>query len=381
MRIAIVSEWFSEGMGYAENILPRVFSRMGHQVDVFTSDLQVYGGTPLYAETYEEFLGPATLPIGRKSIDDYVLHRLPRRSKRKRELAGLEHFLEADSYDLIYGFEVNQPLSKQLLSFQRNSATRLFLESRLHRSVFQKQEGPARLAQKVRNRALGYVVSKRADALFPVAEDVLDILCSEFRISERKLFLQGLGVDDTCFFDAPGDAEASDFREILGVGKSDVLFVYTGRFTKEKGVDLLLGAFNALRRSGRRDTHLLLAGGGELKVAVDDSPGVTVLGFQQQADLAKIYRAADVGVWPRQESTSRFDAAACGAGLIVPRFVGDEQRLPQGTVFFDPNSVTDLQRAMGEQLPRSQNGETFGGFRLPIEFSWTSIASQILSKC
>lgn len=383
MKIAVVSEWFSEGMGYAENVLPRVLTQLGHQVDVYTSDLQVYGTWSSYGETYQDFLGPACLPVGTYPIDGFNLFRLPRSSPRSTCLVGLERHLLAESYDLVYGFEINQRLSRQLLVAPRGSTTQLFLESRLHKSVFRVRRGPRRALQKFRNRAIGRLVSKRADAVFALAHDVLEILRSEFGIVEIKLSVQGLGVDDTTFFADPNDFEAGRVRRELGVAQHDVLFVYSGRLTREKGVDLLLAAYTGLRQGGRADAHLLLVGDGEFAQTASKSEGVTVWGFQGQSRLASIYRAADMAVWPRQESTSRFDAAACGTRLLVPISAGDRQRLPQTSVFFEPDSVSDLQSAMGEQSRQSlwEDKQRRFGFQLPTEFSWTSIASNIVMKC
>lgn len=36
MQIAIVSDWFSEKMGYAENFLPKAMASLGHEVHLVT---------------------------------------------------------------------------------------------------------------------------------------------------------------------------------------------------------------------------------------------------------------------------------------------------------------------------------------------------------
>ena len=58
LRIAVVSAFYSEGMGYTENCLPRALAGRGHEVHVVASTFNVYGNDPLYDETYREFLGP-----------------------------------------------------------------------------------------------------------------------------------------------------------------------------------------------------------------------------------------------------------------------------------------------------------------------------------
>jgi len=57
VRIALITESFSVGMGYTENMLPRYLAKHGHEVRVFCSNLQVYGSQPEYRDVYEPYLG------------------------------------------------------------------------------------------------------------------------------------------------------------------------------------------------------------------------------------------------------------------------------------------------------------------------------------
>ncbi len=69
MRIVLISDWFAEKMGYAENCLPKALAALGHEVHLVTSIGQVYFNSPSYSATYEEFLGPAVVPAGVKAWD------------------------------------------------------------------------------------------------------------------------------------------------------------------------------------------------------------------------------------------------------------------------------------------------------------------------
>ena len=77
MRIAIVTDYYSYGMGYTENCLPKALSKLGHDVNVVASTLNIYGNLTNYRKTYEKFLGPAEQPSGTNQIDGYTVHRLP----------------------------------------------------------------------------------------------------------------------------------------------------------------------------------------------------------------------------------------------------------------------------------------------------------------
>src|SRR5262245_59831017 len=77
MRIVLISDWFAEKMGYAENCLPKALAALGHDVHLVTSNVQPYFDSPMYKETYEPFLGPAAVPCEEKPHQGYMLHRLP----------------------------------------------------------------------------------------------------------------------------------------------------------------------------------------------------------------------------------------------------------------------------------------------------------------
>ena len=63
MRIVLLSDWYAEQMGYAENALPKALAELGHEVHVLTSDAQPYFDSPDYAATYEPFIGPGLVPL------------------------------------------------------------------------------------------------------------------------------------------------------------------------------------------------------------------------------------------------------------------------------------------------------------------------------
>ena len=102
MRIAFVTQFFSKGMGYTENLLPKYLSLLGHEVIVFSSDLQVYGNSPEYASNYQSYLGDAQCNLGEEMQEGFLLCRLKHYSiKRYIGLIGLEEALREFNPDVI----------------------------------------------------------------------------------------------------------------------------------------------------------------------------------------------------------------------------------------------------------------------------------------
>jgi glycosyltransferase involved in cell wall biosynthesis/predicted metal-dependent phosphoesterase TrpH len=100
-----------------------------------------------------------------------------------------------------------------------------------------------------------------------------------------------------------------------------ITVMYSGRITREKGVDLLIDAFLLARACNPR-LRLVLAGGGPEQGRVDERLGesATFLGWLEGEDLARAYAAADVFLFP--SSTDTFgqvilEAQASGLPVIA----------------------------------------------------------------
>jgi hypothetical protein len=77
MKIVFVTAWYSEGMGYLENCLPKAIAKLGHEVHIITSTAQVYYNQEYYAKAYQKYLGDPIQPVGSFIIDNVHVHRLP----------------------------------------------------------------------------------------------------------------------------------------------------------------------------------------------------------------------------------------------------------------------------------------------------------------
>jgi glycosyltransferase involved in cell wall biosynthesis len=80
--------------------------------------------------------------------------------------------------------------------------------------------------------------------------------------------------------------------------------LYAGRLTREKGADLLAGAFLAAREEDPR-LHLVLAGGGPEEAELRERLGghATFLGWQEGDALARTYASADLFLFASRTDT------------------------------------------------------------------------------
>ena len=95
-------------------------------------------------------------------------------------------------------------------------------------------------------------------------------------------------------------------------------------------------------------------------------------------ELAKFYWAADIGVWPKQESTSQVDAMACRLPLILSNKVQVYERINGNGLTYEEGNILDLANKI-EMLsdPNLRQKMSDIGFnRVKNQFSWEHIAKQ-----
>ena len=97
---------------------------------------------------------------------------------------------------------------------------------------------------------------------------------------------------------------SEEWRRSLGIGPGDLLVTYVGRIAPEKGIDVLLDAWELLGGLTER-LRLVFVGGGlaESEIARRRLPGVAVAGFRRDAELSAAYASADLFVLPSATET------------------------------------------------------------------------------
>ncbi len=132
-----------------------------------------------------------------------------------------------------------------------------------------------------------------------------EVVLSPSEASDQRL--QTLGIDASRIGRWDRGVDISRLHPGLrtpGLLPGEVNVLYSGRLTKEKGVDLLIDAFLAARDGDPR-LHLVLAGGGPEEEAARERLGeaATFLGWLEGEDLARTYASADLFLFASRTDT------------------------------------------------------------------------------
>jgi glycosyltransferase involved in cell wall biosynthesis len=366
MRIAILCPSFGEygGIGRIAEALGREFLAHGHELAIVTR--------PSSRPVPTALTGSPRLEI--------AMHQLPRRWRHLakqarlgalllRSMPELRRFLEGVRTDVVLTLAISTfaPIGiiasrwfPVLVSLQGGEPDGAFAaHPRIFRRLLQRASGITACASSLRTQAIG---------LAPATASKIEVIPN--------------GVDVSFFAAQP--AFAYDRPYLLAAG----------RFTPQKGFDVLLRAAARIPsiRSGR--VHLLVAGdGGEADALrrqvdrLDLACGVRFLGAVDAQRLASLYRGArGIAVPSRWEGLPLvcLEAMASGRPVVASRVDGiPDAVIDQETGFLvDPNDAPALADALETLLHDPARGDRLGASgetRARARFAWQTIAGRYLS--
>jgi len=383
MKIIIITDWFSENMGYAENLLPKFLALQNMDVHLITSTAQIYYNSPFYAKTYESYLGPAIVEPCVKELDGYILHRLPLDYNKQLAIQDLQKYLYKLKPDIIQTFVIYNDSTFKSAKYCHRTGAKLFTASHIHASVYSSEDSQYKsLRGKIqlffRNREMDFI-NKTTVTCYPIAKDAANIAINYFRVPENKIKIQSLGVDTSIFFPAPENfqkEQGAKIRKDMGINKEDLVCIYTGRFAPDKKPNCLADAVDYLRKQGKKVKGLFVGKGTPDEINyIRSKEGCIVKDFVPLRDLPKFYWIADIGVWPAQESTSQLDAAACGLPLILSNKIQVSERVDGNGLLYEENNEKKLADAIMKLMDNKKRTimGKIGIEKIKNNYSWEKI--------
>jgi glycosyltransferase involved in cell wall biosynthesis len=237
--------------------------------------------------------------------------------------------------------------------------------------------------------ALERLVYRGGARFIVLTNSVAQALQRDFHVPPELIRIVPGGVDTARFGIIESRAEA---RAALGLPADRPIVLTTRRLVPSKGIEPLIEAVALVRRQ-IREILLLIAGTGPLaetlqrrvrELGLDDN--VRFLGFVDDPELPRTYRAADLFVVPTVAMEGFglvvIESLACGTPAIVTPVAG----LPETVRDFDPSLIMrgsaphDLADAIVDRLDGTLPLHDRQACRTYAErFDWRHIAGQIRS--
>jgi glycosyltransferase involved in cell wall biosynthesis len=269
-------------------------------------------------------------------------------------------------------------IANQVAWYKLRFGYKFFSGCHYHSSVFplasQRDKAPAsqKLHCLVTRRIPGRLTSFASEKCHCISLDCADVATRFFGVP--------LGVDTELFFPASHAdefAQRVSLRRELGFADGDIVCVYSGRFTDDKNPMLLARAVAELRSNGEPYRGLFV-GNGPQGNSIRKCDGCATRDFTPVRELGALYRAADIGVWPTQESLSMLDAAACGLPIVVNHTMNASERIEGNGLTYILGDLNDLVRVLGSLRDKDERRKlgSVGAIKMASTFSWESVTKR-----
>lgn len=390
MRIAHINIWYSKGFGYTENMLPKALARLGHEVHLITTNTQIYWYESMYKDVYEPMLGPGITSCDTFEENNVIIHRLPFylfcpfKSKfhqfEQFGMMGIYQLLERIKPDVIQTQGINLISTFYAARYAKRNKIRLYTENHIHKSVFNPGNKNIRQLYNFINPFL-HEINRNTTKCFPISSDAAELCYKFYKVPKKKIIIQSLGVDTDMFFykdHLKKDDLSNSLRHKLGIKEEDIIAIYTGRFTEEKNPLCLAKAIDALSKEGFPFKGLFIGKGEpEYSDLIKECEGCFIIDFLPHNQLPQYYWSSDIGVWPREESTSQLDAMACGLPLILSNRIEVHERIEGNGYLYDEGDFSDLKNNLLNLIDKNKRKKLgqFGSEKVRKYFSWNAIAN------
>ncbi len=179
-----------------------------------------------------------------------------------------------------------------------------------------------------------------------------------FLPGERQaLFAERLGFKEPCVLRGLYCCDHSSFAAVYKKRSQNYLimpkaFIYAGRFSEEKGIDILINAYLQYRSSINKPLSLICCGTEELTPTLEGISGIEVHGFIQPNDLPQEFAQASCLLLPsifEPWGVVIHEATASGLSVICSSACGASVNLVQdgyNGYIIESGNVNDLANAM-----------------------------------
>jgi glycosyltransferase involved in cell wall biosynthesis len=321
MRIVHLTSYFVPKMGYSENYLPKEEKKLGNEVFIITSSVLISpSGYRVESRTearmksisFEDFF-----------YDGVLVRRLPVLCSYGRFflLKGIARSLIEFKPDIVF-LEFANINSLFVLIFKtvlryKIVATCGMPVNKLGQSALK------RLAYEIFRNCIAPIFSKLVDVFVEATPENAERDSKELHINPHKIYFIPLGADTNLL--KRDESKRKQTREILGIRENEIVYIYSGKLTKEKGIEMLINVFGRLMKSHKKAKLLIIGNGrrdflNEIKQRVfNDGIDKSVIFhcFVPHDMLPSFYSAADVAIWPGSPSISIQEAISSGLPVII----------------------------------------------------------------
>jgi glycosyltransferase involved in cell wall biosynthesis len=391
MNILIICNYFQPQIPYAESQIALALQKLNHTVTILTGNR--YFPFPNYSQTVQKILGPRQQASGESLESGLQVIRRPIIFEffARSFFGGIFEQIRRTKPNVVIVFGASTPSAIQVALFKQKYGaqfpfTFIAVDSHLPSEFNNGITLFKNIFYALFRLCFSSLLNNQLNKIVAAQEDTIQVITTIYGLT-KNVQLVSHGCDTELFTFNP--SARNEIRQQYSLSKTEFVIIYTGKLIPAKGIDILVKAFNKLGTK-HTDISLLLVGDGPssyLESCLELLPTslrakVINTGFVDYHQLPSYYSAADVAVWPLQESLAMLDAASCGVPFVANHTLGAKERIANNNaLLYKKSNAEDLAATIEKlyQQPtlRKQMGER-GRQLLTTSFSWEQVAQRYL---
>lgn len=329
-----ISDHYTEGMTYQDNMLIRQNLLDGHEVTIITDNYMYVNGEIVKGKE-EDYIYTPGLRVIRKAYHPYLNETI---SSKICRIDGLYELIDSIDPDVIlYHSVYGQPMKVMAAYLKMHPQTRAFIDC--HESLYNSGSGHGKIANYLFYRVfqkhyLKYVMPY-THKILSVSYNSTEFLKKMYGIPDEQIEFYPLGGVVMSLEEREQYREAR--RNELALNPEDILLVHSGKLEPTKRTEELLDAFYDVKSNGIRmiiigsipaDMHDILMP----KIQRDNR--VQYLGWKSGNELQEYICAGDLYIQPGLGSATLQNAACCGTAVAVYPHLGYTPVFGEENVFY-----------------------------------------------
>jgi glycosyltransferase involved in cell wall biosynthesis len=327
MRIAIVCGHFMSEVGYQEVYLAKAFTKLGHQVKVFTSTSISPTGRKIVKQKYKSGLT-------KDEKYSFEILRLKTILKFRSTVLSLrvKHFVLGFKPDIVIILGIGKMFAWSLLSEEVNKIAKVvcvFGDALEYRDKISISKRFLAFLQDI-----GFMIFKKrlyhksvqiCHRLIMNVPETEMIFLSYLNNSEKQFFLDkrihlNLGYDSDEFYFAFDEREYT--RKHLNISNDEVVIITSTRVERRKNLEYIIDIISKMYVKGIKVKYIIIGFLGdsyenELKDYISKQPNPNIFHcytFLSHQEIRKLYCASDIGIWLKAAISIQ---EAMGTGLSI----------------------------------------------------------------
>ena len=349
MKVVHFAPIYIDGWGYQENLLPKYFQDMGHEVCVISPNklpLQ-YRSESIMKKKY--FVD--NVEIRRINVFFYF-------SFTFFFTKGLYKILKEKKPQILFHHGIGLT-SLLVCGFYKifNPKCTLFVDN--HNDFINQTKSKIRLLfySKFVLRLFCYFLMPFVKKFYGVTYSRCDYLESVFKISKKKIELLPIG-SDTLSVEAI-NLSNEELREKYKISPHDFVVISGGKMGKDKGTGSLIRAVEEIKLKGEKIVLVLFGAINDeyTQNLADNSKSIEVFGWCDRETTLELLKMANLAVWPIHHTTLIEDSIACLTPLILRKTRTTEHLIDGNGIFIEEGTFNEIINAIIEI-------KAFNGYKL-----------------